>query len=196
MQVQSTPRLPIWGVLAAAASESGRLAAAAAAAAELAAVQPALAAAVEEAQKTVNQWNSLYTLLQTLQEAERTVREQQAVAERLKAMLDIVEAERKGYVDQLVRAISNDVNALPYASTRRSRWAARRCMSKPNVTGSLELRGWIRRRGRRGARGVLQRGAPGYLRALRLSGPGQAGRQTGLHCRLGRRIDVGGRCAP
>ena len=126
--------------LAAAANESGRLAAAATAAAELASVQPALAAAIEEDQKAVNQWNSLYTLLQTLQEAERTVREQQAVAERLKAMLDIVETERKAYVDQLVRAISSDVNALYTRIHPEESLGSSALYVKPNVTGSLELR--------------------------------------------------------
>ena len=126
--------------LAAAASETQRLAAAVAAVAKLAAVQPALAAAIEADQKSVNQWTSLHTLLQTIQEAERTMNEQQAVAERLKAMLDIVEVERKAYVDQLVRAISSDVNALytrihPQESLGRSALYV-----KPNVTGSLELR--------------------------------------------------------
>jgi predicted ATPase len=126
--------------LAAAANESGRLAAAAAAAAELAAVQPALAAAIEEDQKTINQWNSLYTLLQTLQVAEHTMREQQAVAERLKAMLDIVEAERKAYVDQLVRAISSDVNALYIRIHPQESLGNSALYVKPNVAGSLELR--------------------------------------------------------
>ena len=124
----------------AAVNETGRLAAAAAAAAELATVQPALAAAIEEDQKTVNQWNSLYTLLQTLQEAERTMREQQAVAERLKAMLDVVEAERKAYVDQLVRAISSDVNALYTRIHPQESLGSSALYVKPNVTGSLELR--------------------------------------------------------
>ena len=127
-------------VLGAAASETQRLAAAVAAVVELTAVQPALAAAIEEDQKTVNQWTSLHTLLQTLQEAERTMREQQAVAERLKAMLDVVEAERKAYVDQLVRAISSDVNALYMRIHPQESLGSSALYVKPNVTGSLELR--------------------------------------------------------
>ncbi len=126
--------------LAAAATEPQRLAAAAAATAELAALGPTLMAAIDEDQKTVNQWNSLYTLLQTIQKAERTMREQQAVAERLKAMLDVVEAQRKAYVDQLVGAISSDVNALYTRIHPQESLGSSALYVKPNVAGSLELR--------------------------------------------------------
>lgn len=126
--------------LSGARDEGDSLAGALTALASAAALQEKLAAAIEAGGKTVHLWHALRTHLQAIAEAEHVLAGQQAVAQRLKAMLEVVEAERKSYVDGLVRSISGDVNALYARIHPHEPLGGSSLYVKPNAAGSLELR--------------------------------------------------------
>jgi energy-coupling factor transporter ATP-binding protein EcfA2 len=67
---------------------------------------------IDQAKKAVNQHNALTTHLSTIDELKDTVEEKHALAQRLGAMLLVVEEERKRYVKDTVNNISGTVAAL------------------------------------------------------------------------------------
>lgn len=96
--------------------------------------------ALEGDQATLNQLNALQTHLQTIIEADDQMHERQAVAERLKAILAIVEGERKAYVERLMEAIASQVNEL-YARIHPDEPLGGATFSvKRHTAGSLELK--------------------------------------------------------
>lgn len=74
--------------------------------------RPSLMQRIEEAERAVNQHNALTTHLATIEELQETMTTQAALARRLKDMLDIVEEERKQYVQDTVNNISGLVGDL------------------------------------------------------------------------------------
>lgn len=73
---------------------------------------PHLVRQIGTAEKAVNQHNALATHLATLEELQDTIEAQFALSLRLKAMLDIVEEERKRHVQDTVDGISTLVDDL------------------------------------------------------------------------------------
>lgn len=100
----------------------------------------ALAQSVEEDQKTLNQMSALRSHLATIESADQEMRAKAAVAARLKAMHEIVERERKAYIDRLMGAISQETNAL-YARVHPDEPLGGSTFNvKKQGTGSLELK--------------------------------------------------------
>lgn len=67
---------------------------------------------IEEADKVVKQHNALMTHLATIEQLTNTMEEKYALARQLKAMLDIVEEERKNFVTNTINGISDLVSQL------------------------------------------------------------------------------------
>lgn len=72
----------------------------------------AFAQQIEEADKVVKQHNALTTHLATIEQLTLTMEEKYALARHLKAMLEIVEDERKSFVTNTINGISHLVNQL------------------------------------------------------------------------------------
>lgn len=95
---------------------------------------------IDEDQKTVNQMSALRSHLQTITKAEQEMRFKARTAERLKAMLTIVEYERKAYIDNLMQTVGQHVNDL-YARIHPGEPLGGSTFSvKKTTTGSLELK--------------------------------------------------------
>jgi DNA repair exonuclease SbcCD ATPase subunit len=78
----------------------------------LAAAAPMLDAAIDDVQRSLAQLTALRTYVQSVDAATAVLREQEAVKERLGEYLQVVEAERKRYVDELMQQIGAQVNAF------------------------------------------------------------------------------------
>lgn len=103
--------------------------------------RPQLDRRIAEADKIVDQHNALTTHLSTIDQLTGTLEERDALSRRLQAMLEIVEDERKAFVQMTVDGISATVSQL-YERIHPNEPLGRPSFGiKPNFAGSLTLTG-------------------------------------------------------
>lgn len=100
-----------------------------------------LAQRIEVAEKTVNQHNAVRTQLDTITELEREMHAKHALSDRLRMMLEVVEVERKQFVQDTIEKISQTVNALYNRIHPDEPLGKPSFGMKPNTIGSLTMRG-------------------------------------------------------
>ncbi|MFN3980196.1 MAG: AAA family ATPase [Caldilinea sp.] len=102
--------------------------------------RPALAAALEEDQKTLHQLNALRSNLQVLADSVGDMHDLQRLKIRLDRLLEVVESERKRYVSELMDKIATSVDQL-YGHIHPDEPLGRpQFFVKTHTVGSLELK--------------------------------------------------------
>lgn len=79
---------------------------------QIATQRTALLQQIDQADKTLKQHNALKTHLATIEQLTTTLLDKYDLAKRLKAMLAVVEAERKAFVENTINSVSETVNEL------------------------------------------------------------------------------------
>ena len=103
--------------------------------------QPAFKAEIEQNEKIQAQHNALTTHLRTIDELTETMETKHAISQRLQTMLEVVETERKQYVQDTVDSISGEVDKL-YAYIHPNEPLGKPSFGmKPNTIGSLMMKG-------------------------------------------------------
>lgn len=104
-------------------------------------VRPMLAQRIEAAEKTVAMHNAVRTHLDSITGLEGEMQAKYALSERLQAMLEVVEEERKQFVQDTIEKISATVSIL-YNRIHPDEPIGKPSFGmKPNMIGSLTMRG-------------------------------------------------------
>lgn len=102
---------------------------------------PRLKEAHRDDQRALNQFNAVKQHVATVDEKDAAAKDHEAVSARLREVLEVVEGQRKGYVDGLLASVSTKAQTM-YASIHPGEGlGAVRFYLKPSVMGSLECDG-------------------------------------------------------